>query len=271
MNARFGAGQAVVGADIEASLAEADGMINATPIGMVGHPGVPISPELLRSTHWVAEVIYFPLETELLRTAARRGMPVSGWRRHGSVPGGRGLSSVHRSCRRPGQNAAALCGNDAGVCLIITAPTCEGSIADQPLMSCPHAGSSEIAVEQGAERIAIGDAEEAERTDHEMQIDRGDISAEHARSPAPREYLAQRLDHCRVLLTHLFRLRQVLAVVDVLDGDKPDEIRMRFLVIEGEGNQPANGIGRAEAIQFEFHQQDQPETKWYAIATCAYC
>ena len=43
-----------------------DGMINATPIGMVGHPGLPISPKLLTPTHWVAEVIYFPLETELL-------------------------------------------------------------------------------------------------------------------------------------------------------------------------------------------------------------
>ena len=73
MNARFGAGQAVVGADIEASMAQADGMINATPIGMVGHPGVPISPDLLRSTHWVAEVIYFPLETELLRAARAAG------------------------------------------------------------------------------------------------------------------------------------------------------------------------------------------------------
>ena len=98
-------------------------------------------------------------------------------------------------------------------------------------MSCPHAGSSEIAVEQGAERVAIGDAEKTERTDHEVQIDRADISAERARSPTPRKYLAQRLDHCRVLLTKLFRSRQALAVVDVLDGDKPDEFRMRFLVI----------------------------------------
>ena len=66
--------------------------------------------------------------------------------------------------------------------------------------------------------MTIGDAEEAEGTDHEVQIDRGDVSAERARSPAPREYLAQRLDHCRILLAHLFRSRQVLAVVDVLDG-----------------------------------------------------
>jgi shikimate dehydrogenase len=73
LNARFGEGQAVVGGDIEASMAESDGLINATPIGMAGHPGLPISPALLRSAQWVAEVIYFPLETELLRTAQAAG------------------------------------------------------------------------------------------------------------------------------------------------------------------------------------------------------
>ncbi len=50
-----------------------DGLINATPIGMAGHPGLPISPALLRSAQWVAEVIYIPLETELLRTARAAG------------------------------------------------------------------------------------------------------------------------------------------------------------------------------------------------------
>ena len=48
-------------------------MINATPIGMVGHPGMPVSPDLLRAALWVADVIYFPLETELLRTARSMG------------------------------------------------------------------------------------------------------------------------------------------------------------------------------------------------------
>jgi shikimate dehydrogenase len=69
VNARFGAGRAAPGSDIAATMAEADGVINATPIGMVGHPGLPFAPELLRDTHWVAEVIYFPLETELVHIA----------------------------------------------------------------------------------------------------------------------------------------------------------------------------------------------------------
>jgi shikimate dehydrogenase len=51
----------------------ADGLINATPIGMEGHPGVPIAAEALAPGMWVADVVYRPLETELLRAARARG------------------------------------------------------------------------------------------------------------------------------------------------------------------------------------------------------
>lgn len=73
---QFGAERAVAGDEIEAAIAHADGLINTTPIGMVGHPGMPIAPTLLRPSLWVAEVIYFPLETELLRTARKLGCRV---------------------------------------------------------------------------------------------------------------------------------------------------------------------------------------------------
>jgi shikimate dehydrogenase len=74
--AQFGAGRAVAGTGLEEAIAAADGLINTTPIGMVGHPGTPIAPALLRASLWVAEVIYFPLETELLRTARDKGCRV---------------------------------------------------------------------------------------------------------------------------------------------------------------------------------------------------
>lgn len=54
-------------------LVVADGVINATPIGMEGHPGLPIDPAWLRAEMWVADVVYFPLETELLRAARMAG------------------------------------------------------------------------------------------------------------------------------------------------------------------------------------------------------
>jgi shikimate dehydrogenase len=70
---QFGANRAAAVADIADSVATADGLINTTPIGMDGHPGMPIPPELLRPDMWVADVIYFPRETALLRAARAKG------------------------------------------------------------------------------------------------------------------------------------------------------------------------------------------------------
>ena len=71
--ARFGEGRAVAGADLPGAMAEGDGVVNCTPVGMAKYPGLPLPAELLRPSHWVAEIVYFPLETELLRTARARG------------------------------------------------------------------------------------------------------------------------------------------------------------------------------------------------------
>ena len=62
-----------VGRDLAAELAAASGLINATPIGMEGYPGSPVDVALLRPDLWVADVVYFPLETELLRAARAIG------------------------------------------------------------------------------------------------------------------------------------------------------------------------------------------------------
>jgi len=40
---------------------------------MAKYPGTPIPVTLLRPELWVAEIIYFPMETELLRAARARG------------------------------------------------------------------------------------------------------------------------------------------------------------------------------------------------------
>jgi shikimate dehydrogenase len=51
----------------------ADGLVNCTPVGMAKLPGLPLPAALLRPALWVAEIIYFPLETELLRAARALG------------------------------------------------------------------------------------------------------------------------------------------------------------------------------------------------------
>jgi shikimate dehydrogenase len=73
LNSRFKAERAVVTQDVGKSLAEADGLIHATPTGMRSHPGLPIDESWLDARHWVAEIVYMPLETKLLALARHRG------------------------------------------------------------------------------------------------------------------------------------------------------------------------------------------------------
>ncbi|MET8169071.1 shikimate dehydrogenase [Streptomyces sp. NPDC005329] len=75
LNRHFGPGRAAAaGPDRLAELlARADGVVHATPTGMAAHPGLPFPAGLLRPDLWVAEVVYRPLETELLRTARTVG------------------------------------------------------------------------------------------------------------------------------------------------------------------------------------------------------
>ena len=56
-----------------AAIEQAEGIVNATPVGMVKYPGTPIRAELLSPRQWVAEIIYFPAETELVRRARALG------------------------------------------------------------------------------------------------------------------------------------------------------------------------------------------------------
>jgi shikimate dehydrogenase len=73
LNQHFGSGRAVAGHDLALTMAEADGLVNTTPMGMKKLPGMPVPVELLRAELWVAEIVYFPLETELLRHARALG------------------------------------------------------------------------------------------------------------------------------------------------------------------------------------------------------
>lgn len=79
--ARAGPGRIDVADDVAAAMAEADGIVNATPVGMAHMPGSPVPLDLLAARSWVADIVYFPIETELLRAARERGcrtLPGSG-------------------------------------------------------------------------------------------------------------------------------------------------------------------------------------------------
>ena len=70
---QYGGGRVSVGADSATALQGASGLIHATPTGMDKLPGLPLPAALLRPALWVAEIVYFPLETALLKAARSVG------------------------------------------------------------------------------------------------------------------------------------------------------------------------------------------------------
>ena len=54
----------------------ADGLVHCTPVGMAAHPGVPLDMSLVAARHWVADIVYRPIETELVREARAKGCEV---------------------------------------------------------------------------------------------------------------------------------------------------------------------------------------------------
>lgn len=60
-------------ASLPSVLDRVDGILNATPVGMDGIPGSPVDVALLRSRHWVGDLVYRPVRTPLLDAAGRLG------------------------------------------------------------------------------------------------------------------------------------------------------------------------------------------------------
>jgi shikimate dehydrogenase len=73
LDAAYGPGRVSADTDLAAALDGASGLIHATPTGMDKLPGLPLPAELLRPALWVAEIVYFPLDTALLKAARARG------------------------------------------------------------------------------------------------------------------------------------------------------------------------------------------------------
>jgi shikimate dehydrogenase len=76
LNKQYGGARASGSTDAAAALQGASGLVHATPTGMDKLPGLPLPARLLRPDLFVAEIVYFPLETALLRTARALGCRV---------------------------------------------------------------------------------------------------------------------------------------------------------------------------------------------------
>ncbi|GAB4518699.1 MAG: shikimate dehydrogenase [Roseibium sp.] len=58
----------------------ATGLINCTPVGMVGHEGTPLEQSFMRGAEWAFDAVYTPADTRFLTDAAASGLSViSGW------------------------------------------------------------------------------------------------------------------------------------------------------------------------------------------------
>lgn len=73
LNSHFPGNRASASVDAAAALRNANGLIQATPVGMAKLPGMPIPESLLRREMWLSEIVYVPLETPLLKAARRVG------------------------------------------------------------------------------------------------------------------------------------------------------------------------------------------------------
>ena len=69
----FGSSRAETIANPIEVIGSVDGLVNATPSGMAASPQPPLDTSTLARHQWVADIVYFPLETELLRAARARG------------------------------------------------------------------------------------------------------------------------------------------------------------------------------------------------------
>jgi shikimate dehydrogenase len=74
--AHYGASRCRVARDLEREIAAADGIVNATQMGMRGFPGNPVPASAIKPTHWAADVIYTPTDTEFIKAAAAKGARV---------------------------------------------------------------------------------------------------------------------------------------------------------------------------------------------------
>jgi shikimate dehydrogenase len=71
-------------------LPDCDLLVNTTLLGMAGQPALPLDLDGLPAAAAVADIVYVPLETDLLRQARTRGHPVVdglGMLLHQAVPG----------------------------------------------------------------------------------------------------------------------------------------------------------------------------------------
>ncbi|OJH43550.1 shikimate dehydrogenase [Paracoccus sp. SM22M-07] len=66
----------LTGTDAAAMADGADGLVNGTPIGMVGYDGTPLPAPLMQGAAWAFDAVYTPVQTQFLSDAAAAGLQI---------------------------------------------------------------------------------------------------------------------------------------------------------------------------------------------------
>ena len=61
-------------ASLDEAVTGANGIVNCSPIGMVGHDGTPVPRGLMRGAAWAFDAVYTPVDTRFLADAAASGL-----------------------------------------------------------------------------------------------------------------------------------------------------------------------------------------------------
>lgn len=94
----------VVCDNVESAAQGASGLINCTPIGMVGYEGTPMPAPVMKGADWAFDAVYTPIDTQFLQDAATAGLRViSGY----ELFFGQGIDAWHIFTNTP-IDAAAL-------------------------------------------------------------------------------------------------------------------------------------------------------------------
>src|SRR5580692_5154344 len=109
-------------------------------------------------------------------------------------------------------------------------------------------GVEQVDAEDRAEAVPVGHPEEAERADHQVDVDGLGPPLEGAAGVAALEDARDHRDDRAVEGGDRGRLGDELAVVDVLDRDEADEVGVRLLVIEGELGEGAHRRHRVQMV-----------------------
>lgn len=73
LSRQYGPGRVIARNCLGLDTADVQGIVNTTPMGMAAQPEPALEPALIEPRHWVSDIVYFPLETELLRIARAKG------------------------------------------------------------------------------------------------------------------------------------------------------------------------------------------------------